>query len=120
MEVFDNIFTDCGSRYAGSDTAVTDRDEVKAVLKALVPRKKSARASHHSWAALLPDGPAKGDDGEASAGAVMILQELDDAGLTGHVAIVTRWFVGIHLGGERLRRVAEAVEYCLAHRGAAQ
>lgn len=115
MQVFENILTDRGSRYAVSGGPVASRDDVRAFLKALTRRKKFARASHHSWAALLPDGPAKGDDGEAGAGAV-ILQKLQGAGLAGEVVVVTRWFGGTHLGGDRFRRIAEAVDHYLAHR----
>jgi putative IMPACT (imprinted ancient) family translation regulator len=115
MRVFENIITDRGSRYAVSGGPAASRDDVKAFLKALTRRKKFARATHHSWAAILPDGPAKGDDGEGGAGAV-ILQKLEGAGLTGEVVVVTRWFGGTHLGGDRFRRVADAVDYYLAHR----
>jgi len=115
MQVFDNIFTDRGSRYAVSGGPVETRDDVRALLKALARRKKFAKATHHSWAALLPDGPAKGDDGEAGAGAV-ILQKLEGAGLESHAVIVTRWFGGTKLGGDRFRRVAEAVDHYLDHR----
>lgn len=117
MQVFEGIFSDRGSRYAVSGTEVSSRDEVRAALARLKRRKKFARATHNSWAALLPEGPAKGDDGEAGAGAV-ILQKLEGAGLSAHVVIVTRWFGGTHLGGDRFRRVAEAVDYYLAHREA--
>ncbi len=115
MQVFDGIITDRGSRYAVSGTRAETRDEVRAALTELKRRKKFAKATHNSWAVLLPDGPAKGDDGEAGAGAV-ILRRLEGAGLAGHVVIVTRWFGGTHLGGDRFRRVAEAVDYYLAHR----
>lgn len=115
MQVFDKIFADRGSRYAVSGGPVADRDAVRAFLKSLTRRKAFARATHNSWAALLPDGPAKGDDGEAGAGAV-ILRKLEGAGLEGHVVVVTRWFGGTRLGGDRFRRVADAVDHYLAHR----
>lgn len=118
MQVFENIFTDRGSRYAVSGAPVSSRDDIRATLKSLTRQKKFARASHNSWAALLPEGPAKGDDGEAGAGAV-ILQKLEGAALSGHVVIVTRWFGGKHLGGDRFRRVADAVDHYLSHREAA-
>ena len=116
MQVYENIFTDRGSRYAVSGAPVRSRAEVRDVLKALTRRKKFAKATHNSWAALLPDGPAKGDDGEAGAGAV-ILKKLEGAGLKGHVVIVTRWFGGTKLGGDRFRRVADAVDHYLAQAG---
>ncbi len=114
MPVFDSIFTDRGSRYAVSGGPVADRDAVRAFLKDLTRRKKFAKATHNSWAVLLPGGPAKGDDGEAGAGAV-ILQKLQRAELSCHVVVVTRWFGGTKLGGDRFRRVADAVDYYLAH-----
>ncbi|GKY86884.1 YigZ family protein [Sinisalibacter aestuarii] len=117
MQVFENVLTDRGSRYAVSGGPVSGREDVRAFLKALTRRKKFAKASHNSWAVLLPDGPAKGDDGEAGAGAV-ILQKLEGAGLRGELVVVTRWFGGTHLGGDRFRRVAEAVDHYLAHREA--
>jgi len=115
MQVYENIITDRGSRYAVSGGRVETRDDVKAFLKTLTRRKKFARASHNSWGVRLADGPAKGDDGEGGAGAV-ILQKLAGAGLEGELVVVTRWFGGTHLGGDRFRRIAEAVDYYLSHR----
>ena len=115
MQVFNNIFTDRGSRYAVAGGPAESREAVRALLRDLTRRKKFAKATHHSWAALLPEGPAKGDDGEAGAGTV-ILQKLEGAGLERHVVVVTRWFGGTKLGGDRFRRVADAVDYYLAHR----
>lgn len=114
MQVFENIFSDRGSKYAVSGAIVKSRDDIRTVLKDLTRKKKFAKATHNSWAALLPDGPAKGDDGEAGAGAV-ILQKLQGAGLDGHVVVVTRWFGGTKLGGDRFRRVADAVDYYITH-----
>ena len=64
-----------------------------------------------------PDGPVKSDDGEAGAGAI-ILRMLETAGLTGHLVVVTRWYGGKHLGGDRFRHVQEAVRLYLAEIGA--
>lgn len=114
MQQFSNFLTDRGSRYAVSGGPVGARAEVKTFLARLKRHKKFARASHNSWAALLPDGPAKGDDGEAGAGMV-ILHMLEREGLAGHVIVVTRWYGGVKLGGDRFRRVQDAVEHYLAH-----
>lgn len=116
MLIFERIITDRGSRYAVSGGPAKTRHDVQAFLKTLTRRKKFARATHHSWAARLADGPAKGDDGEAGAGAV-ILQKLEAAELEGEVVVVTRWYGGKHLGGDRFRHVAAAVDHYLAHRG---
>lgn len=58
---------------------------------------------------LLPGGtPLKGDDGEAGAGNV-ILRMLDREGVEGRLVVVTRWFGGKHLGGDRFRHVQTCV-----------
>ena len=71
-------------------------DEAKAFVKALCRRKKFAKATHNTWAVLLPDGPLKNDDGESGAGMV-ILRMLEREGLEGHIIVVTRWFGGTDL-----------------------
>ena len=43
---------------------------------------------------------------------------LDRAGLQDHVVIVTRWYGGKHLGGDRFRHVADAVRHYLRETGA--
>ena len=87
-------------------------EEAKAFVKALCRRKKFAKATHNTWAVLLPDGPLKNDDGESGAGMV-ILRMLEREGLEGHIIVVTRWFGGTKLGGDRFRRVQDAVRVYL-------
>ena len=113
MTIFENVITDRGSRYAVSGMPVDSPEAAKAAIKSLCRNKKVARATHNTWAVILPDGPLKNDDGEAGAGAV-ILRMLEREGLTGHLICVTRWFGGKHLGGDRFRHVAEAVRFYLA------
>lgn len=103
------VLTDRGSKYAVSGAPVSDRAGVDAVLKALKRDKSYAKATHNTWGVLLPDGtPLKGDDGEAGAGMV-ILRMLERENLSGHVIIVTRWYGGKHLGGDRFRHVQTCV-----------
>ncbi|MBM1689080.1 YigZ family protein [Sulfitobacter geojensis] len=111
-----NILTDRGSKYAVSGAAVLDRSDVDAVLKSLKRDKAYAKATHNTWGVLLPDGvPLKGDDGESGAGMV-ILRMLEREALQGHVIIVTRWYGGKHLGGDRFRHVQTCVSaYLDAH-----
>ena len=87
-------------------------EEAKAFVKELCRRKKFAKATHNTWAVLLPDGPLKNDDGESGAGMV-ILRMLEREGLEGHIIVVTRWFGGTKLGGDRFRRVQDAVRVYL-------
>ena len=69
--------------------------------------KDYAKATHNTWAAVLPTGALKADDGESGAAMVM-LRMMERAELTDHVSIVTRWYGGKKLGGDRFRRVQDA------------
>lgn len=108
MLTLEGVVHDRGSKYAVSGGVVTGRDGVQAFLKALKQNKKYAKATHNTWAVILPDGPLKNDDGEGGAGQV-ILQMLEREGLRDHVVVVTRWYGGKHLGGDRFRHVATCV-----------
>lgn len=104
-----NVVTDRGSKYAVSGQPVENRADVDAALKALKRNKKFAKATHNTWAAVLSDGtPLKGDDGESGAGLV-IVRMLERAELTDHLIVVTRWYGGVKLGGDRFRRVQDCV-----------
>ncbi|WP_051927401.1 YigZ family protein [Ruegeria halocynthiae] len=108
------VLTDRGSKYAVSGAAVGARADVDAVLRDLKSDKAYAKATHNTWAAILPTGALKADDGESGAGMV-ILRMLERAGLEGHVVIVTRWYGGKKLGGDRFRRVQDATRAYLDH-----
>ncbi|WP_298852403.1 YigZ family protein [uncultured Ruegeria sp.] len=110
------ILSDRGSKYAVSGACVTSRAEIDAVLDDLKSIKSYAKASHNTWAATLPTGALKADDGESGAGMV-ILRMIERAGLENHVIIVTRWYGGKKLGGDRFRRVQDATRAYLDHIG---
>ncbi|WP_246139390.1 YigZ family protein [Falsiphaeobacter marinintestinus] len=110
------ILTDRGSRYAVSGAHVTSRAEIDAVLADLKSDRAYAKATHNTWAARLPTGALKADDGESGAGMV-ILRMLERAGMDDHVIIVTRWYGGKKLGGDRFRRVQDAVRAYLDQTG---
>lgn len=113
------VLRDRGSRYAVSGGPVQGRAGVEAFLTELKREKRYAKATHNSWACVLSDGgPQKGDDGEAGAGAV-ILKMLERAGLVDHVVVVTRWYGGVHLGGDRFAHVVTCVRAYLDARGGA-
>ena len=113
MQLIENVINDRGSKYAVSGAVVTSRGDVDTFLRELKKKKKFAKATHNSWGVLLADGPLKSDDGEGGAGNV-ILRMLEGAGLDNHVIVVTRWFGGKHLGGDRFRHIAEACRVYLA------
>ena len=96
-----------------------DRKAAENFVKALKRKKKFAKATHNTWAVLLPDGtPVKNDDGESGAGQI-ILRMLERDGIKGEVVVVTRWYGGVHLGGDRFRHVQTCVRaYLEARQGA--
>lgn len=116
MRIIDNVISDRGSRYAVAGGPARTEAEARAFVKALCRDRRFARATHHSWALIGAEGPVKADDGEAGAGAI-ILRQLEAAGLRDHVVVVTRWYGGKPLGGDRFRHVAQAVRVWLAGQG---
>ncbi|MGB8621826.1 MAG: YigZ family protein [Paracoccaceae bacterium] len=112
MRQLGNVISDRGSKYAVSGGSASSRAEVEAFLKDLKRNKKYAKATHNTWAVLLEDGPLKSDDGESGAG-MIIVRMLERKGLENHVVVVTRWYGGKHLGGDRFRHVQEAVRLYL-------
>ena len=115
------VLTDRGSKYAVSGAVARSRAEVDSLLKSLKRDKAYAKATHNTWGVILPGGvPLKGDDGEAGAGMV-ILRMLEREEIESHVVIVTRWFGGKHLGGDRFRHVQTCVDaYLDAQRDSAK
>lgn len=113
LTTFDNILTDRGSKYAVSGGPARTKAEALALVKELKRNKKFAKATHNTWALMTDQGPVKNDDGEAGAGMV-IVRMLEREGLKNHVIIVTRWFGGTHLGGDRFRRVQDCVSHYLS------
>lgn len=104
MRILENIISDRGSKYAVSGGPCTSDTEAAAFLQTL----KRAKATHNSWGLITKDSPLKNDDGESGAGMV-ILRMLEREGLRDHIIVVTRWYGGKHLGGDRFRHVQEAV-----------
>lgn len=114
MIVLEDLLRDRGSRYAAAVGPVRSRSEIDTFLATLRSRRKFAKATHHSWAAVLADsGPLKGDDGEAGAGAV-ILKMLEREGLSDKIVVVTRWYGGVHLGGDRFAHIVTCTRAALA------
>jgi len=109
MKQLGQILSDRGSKYAVSGCPASDRAAVDAALKELKRDKSYAKATHNTWAMLQSDGTQrKGDDGESGAGNV-ILRMLEREDLRDHIVVVTRWYGGKHLGGDRFRHVQTCV-----------
>ena len=105
------VVSDRGSKYAVSGGRVRSQADIKALLKRLKRAKKFAKATHNTWAARLADGfETKNDDGEGGAG-MIILQMMQREGLEDAIIVVTRWYGGTHLGGDRFRHVKTSVHH---------
>lgn len=117
MHQIDHVLTDRGSRYAVSWGEASDRKAAEAFVKTLKRKKKFARATHNTWAVLFPGEAVKNDDGESGAGMV-ILRMLERHGIEGVVVVVTRWYGGIQLGGDRFRHVQRCFQAFLEAREA--
>lgn len=113
MIVLEDILRDRGSRYAAAAGRVTSKAEIDSFLATLRRRRKFDKATHHSWAAFLSDGPLKNDDGEAGAGAV-ILKMLEREAIPDRIVVVTRWYGGVHLGGDRFAHIVTCTRAALA------
>lgn len=114
MIVLEDILRDRGSRYAAAVGTVRDKAGIDAFLATLRQRRKFDKATHHSWAALLAEGGwLKNDDGEAGAGAV-ILKMLEREARPDTIVVVTRWYGGTHLGGDRFAHIVTCTRAALA------
>lgn len=110
----DEVLRDRGSRYAVSGGPVEGRAGAEGFVATLKREKRFAKATHNSWAMVSStEGPLKSDDGESGAGAV-ILRMLEREGLQDFVVVVTRWYGGVHLGGDRFAHVVTCTRAALA------
>ncbi|WP_299375056.1 YigZ family protein [uncultured Tateyamaria sp.] len=113
MKQLGQILTDKGSKYAVSGCPVSSRAEIDAALAALKKDRAYAKATHNTWGCdLSKGGPIKGDDGESGAGMVILRMLMRDA-VQDHLIVVTRWYGGKHLGGDRFRHVQTCVRVYL-------
>ena len=115
MQIFDKIISDRGSKYAVSGGPCSSPEDAQAFIKELCRTKRFAKATHNSWAFLQEGVPVKNDDGESGAGMV-IIRMLERERLQNHIVVVTRWYGGKHLGGDRFRHVQDAVRHYLDNR----
>ena len=113
LHILSSALSDRGSKYAVSGASARDKSEIETCLKLLKSKKKFAKATHHSWACLsTTNGLLKQDDGEAGAGMV-IARMLEREDRRDHLVIVTRWFGGTKLVGDRFRRIQDCVRLYL-------
>lgn len=116
--LFEHITSDRGSKYSASYGRVTGRDDIKTFLKQLKSKKQYQKADHNSWAARITHEGAvyetKSDDGETGAGMV-ILRVMQGYDVTNCIVVVTRWFGGVKLMGDRFKHLQTATKHALDH-----
>lgn len=110
-KVVRHILTDRKSKYTASGGKVTTKEEVKLWMKELVKDKQFAKATHNSYARRVtnPDGSVdewRNDDGEKGAGNC-VLREMKRENVLDGVLVVTRYYGGVKLHGDRFRNVIE-------------
>ncbi|PID70780.1 hypothetical protein CSB37_01645 [bacterium DOLZORAL124_38_8] len=113
---FHKIITDRKSVFSVSGGRVTGRDEIKLFLKRLKKDRKYAQATHNTWAARISHNgqlwETKSDDGETGASAT-ILRVMQRAEAVNMIVVVTRWYGGIKLQGDRFRHFQDATKFFL-------
>ena len=110
MKIFEGIITDRGSKYAVSGGPCGSSVDAKAFIKELCRKKKFAKATHNTWAFLEDGVIVRNDDGE-SGGGMIIAKILEHEDLQNHIVVVTRWYGGKHLGGDRFRHIQNSVKF---------
>jgi putative IMPACT (imprinted ancient) family translation regulator len=105
------IIIDRGSKYSVTGGAVRSSSEVKTFLKRLKQDKAYRNASHNSYAARFVENgkiiDKKNDDGEDGAG-MIILRELQKTNMVNVIVVVTRWFGGTLLFGDRFKHIQDS------------
>jgi putative IMPACT (imprinted ancient) family translation regulator len=116
FELFEHIIEDRGSKYSVSYGLIHGREDIKSFLKQLKSNKKYAKADHNSWATRISNEgtiyEAKSDDGETGAGQV-ILRMIQTHNTTNIIVVVTRWFGGVKLTGDRFKHIQDAAKHAL-------
>ena len=113
MKIILNVLNDKSSKYAVSGGPVSSKSNAQLFIKDLKRNKKFLKATHNTWGLILSDGTQiKDDDREGGAGSI-ILRILSTAKLYDHIIVVSRWYGGVHLGGDRFRHVKKCAQIYL-------
>jgi len=107
------IIEDRGSKYSVTVGRVCRGEDVEVFLKRLFEDKKYRKATHNTYAFRLAQGnrivDSKNDDGETGAG-MAILRVLHRNNLVNTIVVVTRWYGGVKLYGDRFKHVVDAAQ----------
>ncbi|ORY50779.1 ribosomal protein S5 domain 2-like protein [Rhizoclosmatium globosum] len=107
------IVTSHRSKFQAHCTRIQTTAQIPHILNTIKDSKKMKSATHQMVAYRLPSGETgKDDDGEGGAGErlVTLLEKRGDLGV---LVVVTRWYGGVKLGGERFRIITGCVKELL-------
>lgn len=105
-----HVLSDRGSKYSVTLGRVTNNEKLKQFIKRIKSNKRYAKATHNSYAARVTNNnqvyDVKNDDGETGAGMV-ILRILQKQNLVNLCIVVTRWYGGVKLHGDRFKHLQD-------------
>jgi Uncharacterized conserved protein len=104
-----SVLSDRGSKYAVTGFQISQPAEIKSALTTLCRKKKFTKATHNTWGVIFADGQRQKNDGGESGAGLVILNMLEQHQLVNHLVIVSRWYGGVKLGGDRFRHVQQCV-----------
>ena len=108
-----HLITDRGSKYSATIAKVSNQEEAKSILLKLKQDKRYKKATHNSYAMRVTQRnqiiDKKSDDGETGAG-MAILRVLHRNTLVNVIVIITRWYGGVKLHGDRFKHIVDATQ----------
>ena len=93
-----------------------DTQEVCLFRDTLLDNPKIEKATHNILAWITPNDSGYDDDGETHAG-IQVLQAMEGAGCENCAVMVSRWFGGIMLHGDRFRDITNIAMTVLRDNG---
>jgi len=100
-------FTDRKSKFQAFCAKCNNVQDVCLFRDTLLEDSKISEATHNILAWITPEDSGFDDDGEAHAG-VQILQMMQGSGAKNCAVMVSRWFGGVLLHGDRFRDITGA------------
>lgn len=111
-----HVIVDRGSRYSATLCRVESLEDVKRMMNRIRKEKRYKTATHNSYAYRMTESTrildGKQDDGETGAG-MAILRVLHRNNMVNVLVVITRWFGGIKLHGDRFKHIVDATQEIL-------
>ena len=100
-------FTDRKSKFQAYCAVCKNVQDVCLFRDTLLDEPKIEQATHNILAWITPEDSGYDDDGETHAG-IQVLQMLETSGAQNVAVMVSRWFGGVLLHGDRFRDITGA------------